>query len=138
MSANQLPTVRPEGRIESLDHVAVKVTDMDDALEGLVRLGFLLHERQVHEAVGIEVAFLSLGPVEVELLRSIHEASPIHDAPPGLHHMAVRCLDLEGAIARLGEAAQPDGPPRTGARGHPVRFVRLRGSGMLLELVEGR
>ncbi len=137
MSANMIPTVRPEERIESLDHVAVKVTDMDEALEGLVRLGFALHGREVHEAIGIEVAFLSLGPVEIELLRSVHAASPIQDAPPGLHHMAVRCLDLDGAVARLGEAAEPDGPPRTGARGRPVRFVRLRGSGMLLELVEG-
>jgi methylmalonyl-CoA epimerase len=121
-----------------MDHLAIKVGDLQRAVGVLQRVGFRLEEQSVHSDVGLEVAFLSLGGFEVELLRSLGEGSPIHGDENGLLHLAVRCPDVEEAGRQLEreEGVEVIGAPRLGGRGHRVLFVRIGPGNTVLELVE--
>lgn len=121
-----------------VDHLAVKVGDLEGAVGVLQRVGFRLGDRTVHSGIGLEVAFLSLGGFELELLRSLREDSPIHGDEEGMLHLAVRCPDVEEAARKLERegGVQVLGPPRIGGRGHRVLFVRISAGNMVLELVE--
>lgn len=121
-----------------VDHLAMKVGDLESAVEVLQRVGFCLDDRSVHPDIGLDVAFLSLGGFELELLRSLHPDSPIHDEQEGWLHLAVRCPNVEQAAEQLGKEAgvQVLGPPRIGGRGHRVLFVRICAGSTVLELVE--
>ncbi len=121
-----------------VDHLAIKVGDLESAVGVLQRVGFCLDHRSVHPEVGLEVAFLSLRGFELELVRSLRADSPIHDDADGWLHLALRCPDVEVAAKQLDEeeGVQVLGPPRIGGRGHRVLFVRINACTTVLELVE--
>lgn len=123
-----------------LDHVAIAVTDLDEAVR--------LHERLTGtpgspverlEAQGVRVAFVGA----VELLEPLEPDTAVgrflarHG--PGLHHLAYRTPDLSAELERAAAAGFEliDSRPRAGARGHRVAFLHPRSTGrVLVELVE--
>ena len=133
-------------KIKRIDHVAVCVRDMGDALDRYKTLFGLepgvreLVESQKTEAVVLPVG---VGKTSIELISPRgNEALErfLDKRGPGLHHVAVEVQGIEQAIAVLGALGVPmiDSTPRPGARGHKVAFVHPRATGgVLVELVEG-
>jgi methylmalonyl-CoA/ethylmalonyl-CoA epimerase len=130
----------------AVDHVGVAVADLEAAVR-LYRdvLGMPLVGREVVESEGCEVAFLGAGSARVELLRPLSPDGPVgrhlERRGPGIHHLAVRVADLEGALAAARAAGIEvlGGGARPGAGGARVAFLHPRGAGgVLLELTTGR
>ncbi|HEU5210215.1 MAG TPA: methylmalonyl-CoA epimerase [Longimicrobiales bacterium] len=127
-----------------LDHVAIAVPSIDDALphyETLIGARGSLPETV--EAQGVRVVFIGGGAGTVELLEPLGSESPVARflarRGPGLHHIAYRVSDIEAALAeQIAAGVQPiDSAPRPGAHGRRVAFLHPRSfSGVLVELVE--
>lgn len=127
-----------------LDHVAIAVKDLDQAL-GFYRdvLGMPVGGVETVEDQGVTVAFVGEEPGRVELLCPTGPETPVgrflEKRGEGLHHVAVRVPDVDAAVATLRERGVPliDQTPRVGAHGTRVAFVHPKGAGgVLLELVE--
>lgn len=126
-----------------IDHTAIAVHDLTEAIgryesllqaEGTERLSLPEH--------GVEVAFLSLGDTQLELICPMDDESGVArfltSRGEGLHHLGVAVEDLEVELQTLAERGIEliDTQPRPGAHGR-VAFVHPRGTGgILLELVE--
>jgi methylmalonyl-CoA/ethylmalonyl-CoA epimerase len=140
-------------RIKGIDHVAVCVTDIDDALaKWRSALGVDVRTREVVASQRTEAALLPLGDGrggDVELISPARPESGmapneglskfLEKRGPGLHHIAVEVEGIEEALAMLKAAGIPliDEAPRLGARGHKVAFLHPRATGgVLVELVE--
>jgi methylmalonyl-CoA/ethylmalonyl-CoA epimerase len=128
----------------NLDHVALAVRDLDEALERFRRLyGATPVSREIVEADGIEEAMLLVGGSQVQLLAPRRPDSPVarflERRGEGLHHIAFAVPDLEAALAHLeAEGAELiDRTPRRGGGGARIAFVHPRAFGATLtELVE--
>ncbi|HEY0671610.1 MAG TPA: methylmalonyl-CoA epimerase [Longimicrobiales bacterium] len=128
-----------------LDHVAIAVPSITAALpifELLTNARGSPTERV--ESQKVEVTFIGSGVGRIELLQPSAADSTVQKfldrRGPGLHHVAYRVPDLEGALARLKTAGVRliDESPRAGAGGHRVAFLHPSStSGVLVELVEG-
>jgi methylmalonyl-CoA/ethylmalonyl-CoA epimerase len=126
-----------------LDHVAVAVTSIDQALpvmEALTRATGSRRERV--PAQGVELCFLETGAAALEILQPLGPETPVgrflEKRGPGLHHIAYRAGDLEAELQRLSDAGFEliDAVPRPGAQGHRVAFIHPRSTGgVLIELV---
>ncbi len=130
-------------KIKGIDHVAVAVENIDQALEKW-RQAFGI-EGQDRELVGsqkTEVVLLPVGSSSVELIEPKGNeglAKFLEKRGPGLHHIAVEVEGIENALTLLESLGVPliDKAPRIGARGHKVAFVHPRATGgVLVELVE--
>ena len=130
----------------ALDHVAVAVTNLDEALA---------HYRDVWELEpayvervadqGVDKAMLKLPGSSLQLIAPISAesavASFLDKRGPGLHHVAYAVADLEATLAHLRErgVALIDEHPRVGGGGTLIAFVDPRANGgLLVELVERR
>ncbi len=124
-------------RAEKLDHLGIKVTSIDTALPAYVKLGFRMVARRLFPEVGMEIAFLELGSLRMELLETMSPSSPLRTAPEGLHHVAFFCTDVSGAFQELSQDPRYTvfGPPFTGALGNPAFLCRANESNTLLEVV---
>ncbi|HET9439136.1 MAG TPA: methylmalonyl-CoA epimerase [Longimicrobiales bacterium] len=128
-----------------LDHVAIAVPSITAALpifELLTNARSSPTERV--ESQKVDVAFIGSGAGRIELLQPSAADSAVQKfldkRGPGLHHVAYRVPDLEGALARFRAAGIRliDETPRAGAGGHRVAFLHPAStSGVLVELVEG-
>ena len=123
-----------------LDHVAVAVRSIA-RIRPLYELltGASGSPVETLAAQGVDVTFVGT----VELLEPHGPETPVgrflERRGPGLHHLAFRVPDLDGALARLrGEGFRlVDETPRPGARGHRVAFLHPESMGdVLVELVE--
>ena len=130
-------------KIKRLDHVAVAVADIDEALakwQGV--FGLQARERETVASQKTEAALLPLGDTSVELICPRGNDGLerfLQKRGPGLHHIAVEVEGIESAIALLSSLGVPmiDEAPRKGARGHKVAFVHPKATGgVLVELVE--
>jgi methylmalonyl-CoA/ethylmalonyl-CoA epimerase len=132
-------------RIKRIDHVAVCVADLDEALarwKGV--FGLEAPVREIVASQKTEAALLPVGAGEtsVELIAPRGEGSLerfLEKRGPGLHHIAVEVEGIDEALAFLKALGVPliDEVPRPGARGHRVAFVHPRATGgVLVELVE--
>jgi methylmalonyl-CoA/ethylmalonyl-CoA epimerase len=123
-----------------LDHVAVAVASIEEALPLYERLGGVSGSPiEALAEQGVRVAFV--GPVE--LLEPLGPETPVGRflarRGPGLHHIAYRTPDIRKELARLSAEGFEaiDREPRSGARGHRVAFLHPRTTGgALVELVE--
>ena len=82
--------------IGPLDHIALTVCDLDDAIRLFIGgLGFRLRRRGVHAVTGGRIALLDApgGGVKLELIEQPGESS--------LDHVALRVDDVREAAARL-------------------------------------
>ena len=128
----------------NLDHVAVAVHDLDEALARFQRMyGVAPASREVIEADGVEEAMLLVGGSQVQLLAPLRPDSPVGRflarRGEGLHHLAFAVPDLDAALAHLAaEGAELiDLEPRRGGGGGRIAFVHPRAfGGTLTELVE--
>jgi methylmalonyl-CoA/ethylmalonyl-CoA epimerase len=130
--------------LSTIDHVGVAVEDIDAAL-ALYRdaLGMPLVHRETVAEQGVDAALLDVGDGHVELLQPLSPETPVGKflarKGPGLHHVAYRVADVEGALASLAAAGLRliDERPRNGIRGSRVAFVHPSSTGgVLTEIVQ--
>jgi methylmalonyl-CoA/ethylmalonyl-CoA epimerase len=125
------------------DHAGIAT----DNLDGIADLyGSLFDAPVAHEEEfdGLRVAFLDLGNGSLELLEPLPGADGaipryLDDHGPGIHHLALRTDDIEGALDAAREAGVDlvDEVPRPGAWGHDVAFLHPASTGgVLVEFVE--
>jgi methylmalonyl-CoA/ethylmalonyl-CoA epimerase len=130
-------------KIKRIDHVAVCVPDLDEALaRWRAVFQFQPGVREWVESQKTEAVFLPTGDASIELIapRGNEGLTRFLDKRgPGLHHVAIEVDQIEEALALLGALGVPliDAQPRPGARGHKVAFVHPKATGgVLVELVE--
>jgi methylmalonyl-CoA/ethylmalonyl-CoA epimerase len=131
-------------KINSINHVAVVVEDMDQAL-GFWRdaLGIALHELREVAAEQSRVAFLPLAGSEVELVQPTTADSGIArylaKRGPGMHHICLEVDDLTSMLAQLKEKSVRliNEQPRTAADGKRYAFIHPESTGgVLVELYQ--
>lgn len=127
-----------------IDHIAIAVTDMEDALrfwrDGL-GLDFGGIESVPAEAV--DIAFLATENAHIELVRPTTEDSGIarHIAKKGtgIHHVCLAVADIESAMAHLVHLGFEliNETPRTRDNGTLYAFIHPRSTGgVLVELYQ--
>lgn len=131
-------------KIKKIDHIAIVVEDIDDAL-GFWRdaLGLKLsHVEDVPDQQSV-VAFLPTGESEVELVKPTSDDSGVArfltKRGPGIHHICFEVEDIEEALASL----RADGvrlineTPQIGTGGKKIAFIHPQSThGVLVELYE--
>jgi methylmalonyl-CoA/ethylmalonyl-CoA epimerase len=130
-------------KIKKIDHVAICVSDIDEAAARWRTLfGLSGQSREVVESQKTEAILLPVGDTSVELItpRGNEGLTRFLDKRgPGLHHVAIEVEGIEAALSLLKGLGVPliDESPRIGARGHKVAFVHPKATGgVLVELVE--
>jgi methylmalonyl-CoA/ethylmalonyl-CoA epimerase len=132
-------------KIRKIDHVAVCVSDIDEAAARWRSVfGLEARERETVASQKTEAMLLPLGEggTQVELISPRGNeglARFLEKRGPGLHHIAVEVEGIESALELLKGLGVPliDEAPRKGARGHKVAFVHPKATGgVLVELVE--
>ena len=131
-------------KLLNIDHTAVAVRDLDDAIAGYAdRYNVRPLYREVIEEQGVEEAMIPVGGSFIQLIRPLSPDNAvgrfIERRGEGLHHVAFAVLDIDAALAHLGarDAALIDTHPRLGGRGARIAFVHPRDlTGTLIELVE--
>ncbi len=128
----------------NLDHIAIAVGDLDEAVERYRRLfGVEPVMREVVEEQGVEEAMMPAGGSQVQLLQPLGPDTPVgrflQRRGEGLHHIAFAVPDIAAALAHLeAEGVELiDRVPRVGSGGRRMAFVHPRAfAGTLVELVE--
>jgi methylmalonyl-CoA/ethylmalonyl-CoA epimerase len=131
-------------KLINLDHVAIAVHDLDEAIATYgSRYGIEPIHREVVASQGVEEAMLPVGGSFVQLLQPLGPDTAVgrflaaHGE--GLHHVAYAVVDIEAALAHLEEegARLIDPEPRIGGGGRRIAFVHPKDlAGTLIELVE--
>jgi methylmalonyl-CoA/ethylmalonyl-CoA epimerase len=130
--------------IYNIDHVAIAVHDLDEAIERH-RLLFGAEPlwREVVEEQGVEEAMVPVGGSFVQLLAPLTDTTPVGrfltKHGEGLHHIAYAVPDIEAALDELRRqgARLVDETARMGGRGARIAFVHPAAfAGTLVELVE--
>lgn len=128
----------------SVDHVAIVVHDLDEALSFYRdALGLSVTERREVPEEGVEIASLTLTNGSVELVRPLGDEGGIarflDSRGEGLHHICLVVPDITAAMERLRRAgALPvTDEPQVAADGRRYVFVHPKSAhGVLLELYE--
>jgi len=131
-------------KLTNIDHIAIAVHDLDDALAEYERLyGVVPIFRETVEAQGVEEAMIAIGGSFVQLLQPLGPQTPIAkflDANgEGMHHLCFAVVDIDAALAHLAAegARLIDERPRVGGRGARIAFVHPKQTnGTLIELIE--
>jgi len=130
--------------IKRIDHVAIVVEGLDDAL-AFWQNALGLEITHIEEVPGQEskIAFLPAGNSEIELVQPTTETSGIarylNKRGPGIHHLCFEVDDLEATLDRLDAQGIEliNREPTVGAGGTRVAFVHPRSAnGVLVELYE--
>ena len=132
--------------LTDLDHVGIAVEDLETAVAEYRRLlGVEPTHREVVEEQGVEEVLFPVGSSFIQLLGSLGSDTPVGRSlaarGPGVHHVAYRVDDIEGALDHLrAEGARlVDEVPRPGSRDTLIAFVHPRAmGGVLVELVQQR
>ena len=127
-----------------IDHIAIAVASMDDALRTFKSLWQLEPDHmETGDYDKVTEAMLPIGDAHLQLLEPTEADSSVgkflEKRGEGLHHIALRVPDIEAAMERLAaEGAELiDTEPRIGGGGHRVAFVHPKTThGILIELVE--
>jgi methylmalonyl-CoA/ethylmalonyl-CoA epimerase len=131
-------------KLLNLDHVAIAVNDLDDALAGY-RERYRVEPlyRETVESQGVEEAMIPVGGSFVQLLEPLGPDTPVgrflDKNGEGLHHVAFAVASIDLALQHLEEsgARLVDRSARHGGRGTRIAFVHPGDlAGTLIELVE--
>ncbi|HEX9863864.1 MAG TPA: methylmalonyl-CoA epimerase [Acidimicrobiia bacterium] len=131
-------------KLLNLDHVAIAVNDLDDALAGY-RERYRVEPlyRETVESQGVEEAMIPVGGSFVQLLEPLGPDTPVgrflDKNGEGLHHVAFAVASIDDALDHLKEegARLVDETARHGGRGTRIAFVHPGDlAGTLIELVE--
>lgn len=131
-------------QIKRINHVAMVVADMDQALSfWRDALGLDLHALREVPAEQSQVAFLPLPGSEVELVKPTTDDSGIAKylakRGPGMHHICLEVDDIEGMLAQLKARGVRliNESPRMGGDGKQYAFIHPEGTGgVLVELYQ--
>ena len=126
-----------------LHHVAIVVSELDQALARYQRLGFAGGERFILPEQAVEVATFRSGSGWIELIHPTDPEGPIArylaKRGEGMHHVAYTVPDLRMALQGLDAAGVRliDTEPRIGAHGWRIAFIHPDScGGVLTELVQ--
>ena len=127
-----------------LDHVAILVEDLDEALSfWQEKLGLKLDHVEEISSMDVKIAFLPVGESEIELVQPISEdsglAKYLQKRGPGLHHICLEVDDINRKLVDLKEKGlrMIDEEPVTMADGRKLAFIHPKSAGgVLLELYE--
>jgi len=130
--------------IKKINHVAVVVGDMDQALSfWRDALGMEIQELRDVPAENSQVAFMPLEGSEVELVMPTTIDSGIaaflSKRGPGMHHICLEVDDIEGMLAQLKEKNVQliNEEPRISKDGRKYAFIHPKSaSGVLVELYQ--
>jgi methylmalonyl-CoA/ethylmalonyl-CoA epimerase len=130
--------------IIGLDHVAIAVSQLDEALEIYQKaLGLKLEKITVVEEQKVKVALLLAGETRIELLEPTTKESAvarfIEKRGEGIHHIALEVTNIEDSLKQLKEKgiALVDEKPRIGAEGGKIAFLHPKSlKNVLIELCE--
>jgi len=130
--------------LSEIDHVAIAVRDLDQAIAWYEStFGALVVHRETVVSDGVEEALVRVADSYVQLLTPTREDSPVakflERKGEGLHHVAYRVADCAVALDAVQRAGAEliDHVPRPGSRGTTVAFVHPRSCfGTLVELVQ--
>jgi lactoylglutathione lyase len=137
--------------IEGVDHVGIRVRDLERALDFYGALGFTLRRKATNDRVAI---VMNAAGVELNLVYNANAAETdrniLMDVPEkhaGYTHLALRVASIADTLAVLRARGIPvtQGPVSFGADGHVSVFVRdpdrnvveLRGRGETLAEIPG-
>ncbi len=128
--------------IESIDHIAIKVSDLAQVTQALENLGLPCKSIKKFSEVGMQIAFLAKGNVNeettIELLEVTDPSSPIVNDSSGLHHLGLKVTDIEETFFKMKKSNlyKVEGDIRKGAHSK-IFFFRIKGEEeILFECVE--
>jgi lactoylglutathione lyase len=136
--------------IPRVDHIGIRVRDLDRALKFYAVLGFSLHAKATGDAVAI---IRNDHDVEINLIYNANADAggknilmDVGEKYPGYTHVALRVISVKAAIVALRENGVriTQGPVAFGRDGHVSVFVRdpdlivveLRGRGEALSSID--
>jgi methylmalonyl-CoA/ethylmalonyl-CoA epimerase len=131
-------------RIKRIDHIAVIVEDLPEALS-LWRDTLGMDVEGIKDLPGeaAQVAFLPVGESEVELVKPTTSdsglAKYLAKYGPGMHHICLEVDDIHGMLAQLKEKGVRlvDETPKSGEDGKLYAFIHPKATfGVLVELYE--
>jgi methylmalonyl-CoA/ethylmalonyl-CoA epimerase len=130
--------------IKKIDHIAIAVTDLEEAAKFYEDiLGLTLGGVETVAAQKTKVGFFKIGESSIELVQPSEPHSPLskflETKGQGLHHICFEVDDVEAELKAFLEkgAAMIDQKPRQGVHGNKVAFVHPKSSGgVLVELSE--
>ena len=132
-------------RLTDIDHVGIAVADLEASVaEYRGSSGVEPTHRERVDDQGVEEVLFAVGSSFIQLLGALGPDTPVGQVPrrpegPGLHHVAYRVDDVEGALAHLRDEGVRliDEAPRAGSRNTLIAFVHPRAmGGVLVELVQ--
>ena len=130
--------------VSGLDHVAVAVEDLEQAITWYCDyLGFELLERRetAGKSTSMSTAFIKSGAAVIVLTQG-HEPECqinryIQEYGPGTYHIALAVTDLDAALAMFPAELHPEATPVVEGEGiRQVFLKRTTGSGVRIELIE--
>ena len=130
--------------LKRLDHIAVLVPDLDQALDFWQgQLGLSLDHVETISSMAVKIAFLPIGESEIELVQPITEdsglAKYLAKRGPGLHHICIEAEDISAKLAELKEKGVRliDEEPVLMDDGRQLAFIHPKSTGgVLVELYE--
>lgn len=130
--------------IKRIDHVAIVVDDLDEALEFWKdKLGLPLNHVEAVPDQDSIVAFLPLGQSEVELVQPVSAENGVgrflDRKGPGMHHICFEVDDIEAYLRKLAAANVQliNQQPVVGTGGKRIAFIHPESThGVLVELYE--
>ena len=131
--------------ISNIDHIAIAVHDLAEALERFKTLTGA-HEKQISieevTSEKVRVAFIQVGGSKIELLEPLGPDSPLakflEKRGEGLHHIALETDDMESEISRTTTAGlEPLSLPSRGAGKKKIVFFNPKDTNrVLIEYVQ--
>lgn len=130
--------------LTQVDHVAIVVADLDEAVaEHRELFGVLVEHREHLHDEDAEVAFLTVGGSTIALISPTSDegeyAEFLAEGGPGLHHIGYLVDDCAAALAAYAAAGRDlvDDEPTPGPRESKVAYLDPDAtSGVLIQLVE--
>jgi methylmalonyl-CoA/ethylmalonyl-CoA epimerase len=130
--------------IKRLNHVAVVVEDLDEAIVFWQdHLGLSLDHVETISSMDVRIAFFPLGESKIELVQPLNEDSGLmkylKKHGPGLHHI---CIEVENLAAKLDDLKEKgirliDDEPITMDNGRKLAFLHPKAAGgVLIEMYE--
>ncbi len=130
--------------IVGLDHIAIAVSKLDEALQIYEKiLGLKLEMVRVVEDQKVRAALFLAGETKIELLEPTAPESAvarfIQKRGEGIHHIALKVTNIEDFLKQLKEKgiALVDEKPKVGAEGGKIAFLHPKSlKNVLIELCE--
>lgn len=128
--------------ITALDHIAIAVPDLEQAIKRFMEdFGLPFEGTEDVPAAKTRTAFFPLPPTHIELVHPLDGGGPIADylakRGGGLHHICFRSDNIEEDVARLREKGYRfiGDAPTPGAHGAKVIFLHPKScDGVLIEI----